>query len=314
LCDTIEEKIKGAIMRRKLNEDIEVFYEFWEAKKEAKGVVVLVHGMAEHILRYQNFANYLNDSGYHVYGYDQRGHGQTAGALENVGFFAEKDGWSKVVGDVKSMIGFVKENHELPVILMGHSMGSFVSRDFTSQYSHMIDGLILSGTGYKSGLQGQLMIGYGQLEVALRGPRHRSKTIDKITGNVFNAKLKPLRTPFDWLSRDTKEVDKYINDPYCGTVFTSSFYVSLFSAVERVNRLEHVSKIRKDLPVYIFSGDKDPVGSHGTGVKSVYSLMNSAKLSNVSMKLYPEGRHEMLNETNKQEVFNDVHEWLNNII
>lgn len=314
MCDTIEEKNRGDPMRRKLNEDIEVFYEFWEAKKEAKGTVLLVHGMAEHILRYQNFANFLNDSGYHVYGYDQRGHGQTAGDLENVGFFAKQEGWSKVVNDVKSMIEFVKESHDLPVVLMGHSMGSFISRDFTSQYSHMIDGLILSGTGYKSGLQGQFMIGYGQLEVALRGARHQSKTIDKMTGNVFNSKFKPLRTPFDWLSRDPNEVDKYINDPYCGTVFSSSFYVSLFKAVERVNKIEQVSKIRKDLPIYLFSGASDPVGSHGAGVKSVYDLMNSANLSNVSMKLYLEGRHEMLNETNKAEVFNDVHEWLNKTI
>lgn len=306
--------VLGECMRKQLNPEIEVFYEFWQAETDAKAVVLLLHGMAEHILRYQNFANFLNKSGYHVYGYDQRGHGQTAGALENVGFFGKKDGWSQVVHDVKDMVSFIKTSHDLPIIVMGHSMGSFICRDFSNAYSDMIDGLILSGTGYKSGIQSQFLIAYGSLEMAFKGDKHPSKTIDKITGGVFNSKFKPLRTPFDWLSRDQEEVDKYIKDPYCGTVFSSSFYVSLFKAVERVNNIKSLKKLNKSLPVYIFSGDADPVGNHGKGVTSVFELYKSAGIKNLSFRLYPDGRHEMLNELNKQNVYADILEWLNKTI
>ncbi len=292
-------------MIKKLNEDISVFYEHWQAKKEAKGTILLVHGMAEHIMRYNEFADFLSKEGYHVYGYDQRGHGKTAGSIENLGYFGPK-GWDAVINDVKEMVTFVREEHGLPFYLMGHSMGSFVSRDFASKYSDMIDGLILSGTGYKSGFKGQIMIGVASLETAIRGPKYQSKLLSNLTNSVFNSKLKPLRTPFDWLSIEASNVDKYIADPYCGTVFTCSFYRDLFTAVERVNQSEHALRIRKDLPIHIFSGEDDPVGDHGEGVKKVHALY---KEHDTSFKLY-KGRHEMLNEFNKEEVYKDILSWL----
>ncbi|WP_240838632.1 alpha/beta hydrolase [Acidaminobacter sp. JC074] len=292
-------------MIKKLNQDVSVFYEHWQAKEAEKGVVLLVHGMAEHIMRYNEFATYLSNSGYHVYGYDQRGHGKTAGSVDNLGYFGP-GGWHAVVEDVKDMAAFIRETHECPVYLFGHSMGSFVSRDFASKYSHMIDGLILSGTGYKSGLTGQIMIGLASLQTALRGPKYPSKLISGMSNNVFNSKFKPLRTEFDWLSIDETNVDTYINDPYCGTVFSSSFYKDLFTAVERVNKEDRVLNIRHDLPIHIFSGEDDPVGGHGDGVKKVYKLFSK---HDVSMKLY-KGRHEMLNEDNKDQVYKDILEWL----
>lgn len=295
-------------MIRQLNEEISVYYEHWSSDKPS-GVVLIIHGMAEHILRYDDFANHLASKGFHVYAYDQRGHGQTAGSLENVGFFHEKNGWSRVVHDVKDMIAFIKSEHDLPLYLFGHSMGSFVSRDFASKYSHMIDGLILSGTGYKSGLTAQFMITIGMIESKIKGPRHQSKLIDKITNKVFNAKVKPLETPCDWLSYNKDNVKKYIDDPYCGTVFSSSFYVDLFKAVEYLNKPETVKGMRRDLPIYLFSGDADPVGTYGKGVKSVYDLMGDYQ---VSMKLYP-GRHEMLHEDNRQVVYQDVVTWLEGV-
>lgn len=296
-------------MLLKLNQEISVYYEYFPSTIEEKGVVLIVHGMAEHISRYQEFATYLSEQGYHVYGYDQRGHGQTAGYLEAVGYLG-KNGWSKAVDDIKDMVTHIRGQHDLPVYVLGHSMGSFISREFTSKYSEMIDGLILSGTGYRSGFQGHVMIGIAKIQSFLLGDKHPSVMIDRMTNKVFNAKIKPLKTRCDWLSFNNDNVDAYIADPYCGTVFSSSFYAELFSAVERVNKKELINKTRKELPILLFSGKDDPVGGYGVGVENVYKMYKENN-EDVHVILY-EGRHEMLNENDRDDVYHDIKEWLDN--
>lgn len=283
-------------------------YRFWEAEKP-KAVVLLIHGMAEHMARYQNFAKFLNEHHYHVYGYDQRGHGETAGCVENLGYFGET-GWQGVVEDVGTMIECIKEKHDLPVFLFGHSMGSFVSRDFSSRYSDHIDGLILSGTGYKSGVIGQVMIGVASVESKLLGPKHPSKFIAGMSNKVFNKAIKSCKTDFDWLSYNEENVAHYIDDPYCGTVFSSSFYKDLFKAVERVNHKDIAKDMKSNLPVFIFSGADDPVGDYGKGIEKVKKLYDHLP---VKVKLY-EGRHEMLHESSHLTVYQDVVAWLDEVM
>lgn len=296
-------------MLLKLNQEISVYYEYFPSSEKEKGVVLIVHGMAEHISRYQEFATYLSERGYHVYGYDQRGHGQTAGYLEAMGYLG-KNGWAKAVDDIKDMVTHIRKQHDLPVYVLGHSMGSFISREFTSKYSDMIDGLILSGTGYRSGFQGYVMIGIAKIQSFLLGDKHPSVMIDRMTNKVFNAKIKPLKTRCDWLSYNNDNVDAYIADPYCGTVFSSSFYAELFAAVERVNKRELINKTRKELPILLFSGKDDPVGGYGVGVENVYKMYKENN-DDVRIILY-EGRHEMLNENDRDDVYHDVKDWLDN--
>lgn len=297
-------------LKSKMNDDVIVNYIIWETNQPPKGIVVLVHGMAEHIGRYDEFAKELNGAGSIVYGYNQRGHGNTAGDLENLGFFASKNGWDIIVDDLSCIINMAKDHYpDLPVFLFGHSMGSFVVRDYASKHSTNISGLICSGTGSDSGFAGKVLLSLAKFMVLTRGAKSPGKLISKITNNKFNKNIKPLRTEFDWLSRDEKEVDKYIKDEYCGTVFSNKFYDDLFSAVIEVNKKEIINKMREDLPIYLISGEEDPIGDYGKGVQTVYNNMKFAN-EQVTLKLYPESRHEIINELNKSEVVSGIIAWI----
>lgn len=270
---------------------------------EPKANVLIIHGMAEHIKRYEDFFDFLSNHGYGVYGYDQRGHGKTAGSIENLGYFDL--GWKGVVDDVKEVVASLPRT--VPLVLMGHSMGSFVVRDYVRKHSETIDGLIISGTGASSGISGQMATLIARYYALIKGDKSQNKVVADLMEKGCLKGLNPARTPFDWLSRDEKEVDKYIKDPYCGTVFSNQFYRELFPAIERVNKLKNYQGM--DLPTYIFSGDQDPVGDYGKGVRQVYNLFEKITQP-VEMKLYKNGRHEMLNEVNKDQVYQDVLKWL----
>lgn len=295
-------------MKMQFDNDTYLYHKKW-ACDEPKACILLIHGMAEHIERYHGFASYLTENNYMVYAYDQRGHGQSVDRIEDLGYFGEK-GWLSVVEDIQTMLNYIKKEFDGPVILMGHSMGSFLSRHFASMYSQSIDGLILSGTGGSSGLKGRLMAFFASVSCKRKGPEKQAKFISKLMNDTFLKHHKHMRTEFDWLSRDTKQVDYYINDPYCGTVFSNAFYRDLFNHVEYVNSTEAVDSVRKDLPVYLFSGDEDPVGSYGKGVQKTYDLFKILGQVDLEIKLYKDGRHEMLNDINKSEVYSDVLSWL----
>lgn len=281
----------------------------WEAE-DSKAVLLLVHGMAEHIDRYHFFADYLAQNQVTVYGYDQRGHGKTAGSVDRLGYFG-KAGWERVVEDVNEVILRLQAEHpELPIFLMGHSMGSFVVRNYLHHHGHL-NGVIISGTGGNPGFQGQLLKNIAKLQVAFKGEKTPSTLIDGLTNKTFMKKIKSPDTNCDWLSRDKVEVKKYVDDPYCGTVFSTSFYRDLFQAVIFTNSVKCVENYPKQLPIYIFSGDHDPVGEYGKGVNKVADLLRITGQEDVKVKLYPEGRHEMLNELNRHEVYSDILEWIN---
>ena len=199
-------------------------------------IIQIAHGMAEHRERYVPVAKTLTDAGFAVYINDHRGHGATAGSVDALGFFSEKDGWQKVINDMRKLTLHAKnELPDLPLILFGHSMGSFLSRNFAMLYGSEIDGLILSGTAAGKGLLGLAGIGIAKLQIAVKGARNRSRLLHSLAFDGNNASFKPARTKLDWLSRDPDAVDAYINDEYCGTVFTSGFYLDMLKGISAVN-------------------------------------------------------------------------------
>lgn len=300
-------------LKLKVSDNHKIYAYNWRPENEdIKGIVQIAHGMAETSYRYKGFAKELVAQGYIVYANDHRGHGNTAISIDELGYIGP-DGFNRMVEDMKEFTDFIryKENKDLPLFLFGHSMGSFLSQRYISLYGNGIQGVILSGT---SGDQGPILhvgIRIAKREVAKKGPKTRSLRLNNLSFGNYNKKFKPNRTDFDWLSRDEKEVDKYIEDPYCGEIFTTSFYYDFFRGLKEIFKKSNVEKIPKDLPIYIFTGDKDPVGSMGRGTLKLVKTYQNIGIKNLEYKLYKDGRHEMLNEKNKDEVMRDVINWLN---
>lgn len=283
----------------------------WLPDGPAKAVVQIAHGMAEHSARYARFAERLTAAGYAVYAHDHRGHGGTATDPHDEGYFADVDGFGLVVDDLHLVSETARgEQPGLPFFLFGHSMGSFLSRAYAMKYGDELDGLILSGTAGDPGLLGKVGQGVAALESRVRGRRHKSALLDKLSFGQYNAAFKPNRTTFDWLSRDEAEVDKYVADPKCGNVFTSAFFVDLLGGLAKVNSDDQVAAVPHDLPIYLMSGSRDPVGDNGKGVRAVADQFVRAGVRDVTTQLWADGRHEMLNETNRDEVMDDVVAWL----
>lgn len=289
-----------------------IYVNKWTTSKEPRAAVQIAHGMSEHSERYTDFASALTNAGYVVYANDHRGHGKTAGSKENLGYFADENGWELVVDDLYELTKIIKKEHpDLPVFLFGHSMGSFLSRRYIQKYGQELSGLILSGTGADRGLLSSIGIMIARLEIKNKGKKGRSKLLDWLSFGNFNSQFKPARTPFDWLSRDEKEVDKYIRDPYCGEVATAGFFYDLFTGIKQLDHFERIKQVPNDLPIFLFSGDKDPVGLNTKGVLKTYRNLKKAGVKDISYKFYRDGRHEMLNEINKDEVYQDIMDWLN---
>jgi alpha-beta hydrolase superfamily lysophospholipase len=288
-----------------------IFVYSWLPDSKPLAAVQISHGMAEHAARYERFAEALTAAGYAVYAPDQRGHGKTAGSLEGVGWIAENGGWDLVVDDLHRLTGTIKEKHPgVPVFLFGHSMGSFLSRNYIARWGSEVRGVVLSGTGGNPGLLGKVGILVARLEKILKGGKAKSPLMTSLSFGAFNKPFKPNRTDFDWLSRDKAEVDKYVADPYCGGVFSAGFWADFLTGLDSLYRPDYLPKVPRNLPMYLFSGEKDPVGNNTKGVREVYDSFKNAGFTDVTLKFYPDGRHEMLNETNRAEVFKDVIDWL----
>ena len=283
-----------------------ICYHRFTPEGEAKGVFQIVHGMAEHSLRYEGFASYLCDNGFAVYIHDHMGHGLSVKDTERLGCFLDEKQADFMVEDVRKLAQIAKqENPGKKHILFGHSMGSFIVRIFAARYSAAIDGLVICGTGAQNPQAGpaKALI---KLMRFFRGRDYKSDFIDKLSFGKFNDRYDGVSTKFDWLTRDPAIVSEYIASDYCGYLFSLDGMLNLLEANISSNRRETFTSVRTDLPVLIVSGDMDPVGDYGEGVKKVYGGYVTAGLKNVTMKLYPGARHEILNETNKNEVYEDV--------
>ena len=291
--------------------DIQIYEWLPDHPENIKAVIQIAHGMAEHAGRYHNFAEFLVSHNYAVYANDHRGHGKTAGKVENVGFLAQKNGWNLIVSDFRKISQHIKAKyHDKSLFVFGHSMGSFVVRDFIIHPETKINGVILSGTGGSPGFLGRIGKLITRLIMLFYPPNSASPFMDKLSFGKFNNAFKPNRTKFDWLSRDTAQVDKYVEDPFCGTIFSISFFKDLLTGLLYINNQKNINKVAEDLAVLFFSGEKDPVGNFGKGVTEVNNKFKKAGIKNLSMNLFSEGRHEMLNETNNQEVYQFILEWL----
>lgn len=290
----------------------EIFvYKWMPEEGNAKGIVQIAHGMAEHGQRYDRFAKHLTRNGYIVYANDQRGHGKTAGAIENLGYLSDEDGFDLLVKDLHDLSMIIKSEYpSLPLTLFGHSMGSFAAQRYIMLYGNDLDGVILSGSNGKQGRILKIASLIAKREIKKQGRKVQSLRLNDLIFGANNRKFEPSRTKFDWLSRDEKEVDKYNGDPYCGTVFTTGFFYDFFIGLMKIEDKRNIRLVPKDLPIYIFSGDKDPVGKFGKGVVNLYNRYKDQGVKDVEYKLYKDGRHEMLNEINRDEVMNDVVEWL----
>ena len=279
---------------------------FWPAEGNPKGIVQLVHGMAEHIRRYEATAERLNRAGYIVVGHTHAGHGTHAKTL---GYFG-KSGWDTLIDDVHALrTATQKEYPDLPYFLLGHSMGSFVVRGYSLKYEKGLAGVILSGTGHfeKPILTAGTAI--ANLQCFFGMAKKPSELLLSISSADNLKSYVDVQSGFDWLSRDREQVQKYIDDPLCGFTFTASAYRDMFGGLKRLYP-EKLGAMEKDIPVYLFSGDLDPVGANGTGVEKVAQEIRDAGVKDVEVKLYPKGRHEMFNEINKEEVWDDLIGWI----
>ena len=216
-----------------------------------------------------------------------------------------------MVDNMKELTDIIKKEYSgIPFILFGHSMGSFLSQRYAQKYGKELDGLILSGTNGKPIWATNIGVKVANFEVKRKGEAEKSILIDKLSFGNFNKKFKPNRTGFDWLCSVPEEVDKYIEDEYCGFVCTTSFYRDLFKGMLSIHKKENLNSFPKDLPVYIFAGDKDPVGQFGKGIIDLNNILKENGMKNVQYRLYKDGRHEMLNEYNKDEVIDETIKWV----
>jgi len=256
-----------------------------------RGVIQIAHGMGEHIGRYAGTIEVLVSAGFRVYGNDHRGHGRTAVSAEHLGDFGA-GGFDLLVEDMVQLSRIAKnENPGQPFMLLGHSMGSFAAQQYVLDHSGEINGLIISGSGALDRLA----------RLAASAPEWKK---------LLNAPFEPARTPFDWLSHDTAVVDAFINDPLCFAELQPASFASFLSAAPRLSDPVSLGKIRDDLPIYLFSGAEDPVGQQLEAVHVLIFRYEKAGLYDVSHKFYPGGRHEMLNEINRDEVRADLLAWI----
>lgn len=284
----------------------------WLPEGEPKAVVQLVHGISEYIDRYDAFASYLTGHGYAVVGHDHLGHGLTARrGRREFGFLAPKDGWSCLVRDVHALREMTGAQFPgRPYFLLGHSMGSFVCRTYLIDHPAAVDGCLLLGTGQESPLLVSLGKAVSALLIRVKGPKFISRLITFFSLGVYNLKFRPNRTLADWISRDNDVVDAYVSDPLCRFVPTVSMFHDMMTALQYISAPGNLSRMDPDTPVGLFSGGDDPVGGQGRGVRKVEGFFRRAGCRDVSVKLYPGGRHEMLNEINREEVYADLLGWL----
>lgn len=281
----------------------------WHGDQPPRAVVMLSHGMAEHGLRYARLAESLVAAGFDLYALDQRGHGQSAtqGVL---GHYADEGGWDKVVGDLASLNHHIRQRYpQTPIFLFGHSMGSYIGMAYLLGHSCSLQGAVLSGSNYQPVAlyrAARLIAGFERWRL---GPKGRSKVIDFLSFGSFNKAFKPNRTTFDWLSRDAAQVDKYVTDPLCGFVCTTQLWCDLLDGLQYITPVENLAQIDADLPLLVIGGSRDPV-SDGKRLGDLAGALREAGLRDVQLKIYPEARHELLNESNRDEVTAHLIDWL----
>lgn len=298
------EKIASKDSKNSLNTVI------WETEKEPVGVLQIVHGMAEYIDRYDDFAKYMTEHGFNVIGHDHLGHGYSVSDERDYGFFAEENGDKIIIEDMHSVTQYAKEKwEELPNFILGHSMGSFCLRQYLTKYSNDVFGAIIMGTGWIPSAAALLGKTIATNTCKSKGSHTVNPLLIKLTLEPYNKPFAPARTNCDWLSRDEKQVDLYVNDKLCGFDFTAGAYKDFFTVLEKIAKNRQLIGMRKSLPILITSGSVDPVG----GKKACEKLNAQYKrcgINDVTLKLWENDRHEILNELDKSDVYDYIYNWL----
>ena len=271
----------------------------------------IIHGMAEHIECYNEFAEFLVEKGIMVVGEDHLGHGKSVAEGGPYGYFCKDDSVNVVVRDVHRLKKIIQEEYpDIPYLILGHSMGSFILRSYIHRYGSGMDGAVIVGTG----MQPKSLLFLARTLISIQqlflGPKHISKFMDKIAFGAYNKRFEPARTQYDWLSVNQANVDRYMADPLCGFIFTLNGFSTLFQLIHECHNKEKLEKIPKNLPIFIISGTDDPVGDYGRGVEKAYNSYIAHGLQNVHMKLYEKARHEILNEIDKEMVYGDIYRWI----
>lgn len=287
----------------------------WQSDEvEPIGILQLVHGMAEYIARYEETAVYFAEKGFIVVGDDHLGHGDTAKEYGDYGFFCKNDPVTVLVRDEHRLKKIIQKEHEgLPYFILGHSMGSLILRNYLCRYGSGINGAVVCGTahhGRMSLFAGKILTGF--LKMAGK-EKNKSAFLDEIMFGSYNKRTEK-RTEFDWICSDERVVDAYMNDPGCGFLFTVNGFDTILELVKKLNKRSYLEKMPKKLPVLFIAGTEDPVGNYGKSVQDVYDTFLHLDLTKVQIKLYNDARHELLNEKQKMQVYEDVSNWLSKVI
>lgn len=272
---------------------------------EVLGSILILHGMAEYHVRYETFAERLNNEGFDVYLYNHRGHGEDC-AMDDLGFFAENGGAELVINDAVTLCRHIKENgRSRKLAVFGHSMGSLILRNVIQRYDEM-DCAVICGSTMPSALIANAGAMVANLLIKLKGPRHRSAFMyNMMFGNNYYKEI-CTRTPSDWLTRDEAVVDWYRESPYCGFLCTTAMCRDMMLFIKGSGNKANIAKTRRDLPLYFVVGEKDPVSAYASEVEQLFALYESLGFTDIALTVYPEARHEILNEFNKEDVMDDL--------
>lgn len=306
--------MKTETIKIKMSDGKNIALHTWIPDGETKAVVQISHGMAEYAKRYDRFGKILTENGIAMYAHDHRGHGETAETVEELGFLAEKNGFDRVTDDVRESIQKAKADFpNAKIILFGHSFGSFIAQNFIEKYGNEIDACVLCGTAGPEMAKSRFGKFMASLIAGIQGNHKKSNFIHSV---AFGSYLKNIKEDSvnAWISRDPEQVKKYDEDPLCGFRCTNRFFADLSGGLVQIHTKKNMTKIPKDLPIFLIAGTADPVGSYGKSVERLFNCYQKLGLTDASMKLYPEARHELLNELNKEDVEKDILIWLSSIM
>lgn len=282
---------------------------YWDIQNP-RAVIHIVHGMAEYSGNYADVAARLNQEGYAVAAHDHRCHGRATQG-DKLGNIDAQQNWAGILADMPLVNADIRQNYpDIPLIVLAHSMGTFISQHFAQQHPTALNLLLLEGSSFEAPWFTALASRLADLECWRQGDNGRSPLVHALSFGGFNKAFNNTRTDFDWLSRDNDFVDRYLTDPFCGFRLSNGFWRDFLRGLSSIYQSRNMQRMRRDLPVYLFAGDKDPVGHMGKSVKQLASQLKRAGLSDVTLRLYPDARHDILHETNRDEVMTDLLGWL----
>lgn len=288
------------------NNLFDISYYLYKPQVKPVAVLQITHGMCEYIERYEHFIKFMAESGIAVTGHDHAGHGFSVHSQKDLGYFSKDPFDSTLVEDLETMTDITSKTFpDLPHFILAHSMGTFILRKYLTTYGQNLSGIIISGTGGENKGASAGVTG-AKTMARFKGDRYRSPFLNRIFFSGFTDHYKDENEKFAWLSRDKRIINSYKKDPRCNFIFTLNGFMGFLNIMQDVTKKGYAKTYPKDLPYYLFSGEEDPVGNYGAGVTETYHELKNAGIKEVSMKLYENGRHEMLNEINKKEVYIDV--------